>query len=55
MPSWRIHSAAFSQRMPPVQKLTTVASRKACRCGASAAGRSVNLAIGKVSAPAKLP
>jgi hypothetical protein len=29
MPSWRIHSAAFSQRMPPVQKLTTVASRSA--------------------------
>ena len=31
MPSACIHSAAFSQRMPPVQKLTTVAPSSACR------------------------
>jgi hypothetical protein len=43
MPSLTIHSAAFSQRMPPVQKLTTVLSFSASRCGASASGRSVNL------------
>ena len=53
MPSPRSHSAAFSQRMPPVQKLTTVASASASRCGASASGRSVKLSIGSVNAPAK--
>ena len=55
MPSACIHNAAFSQRMPPVQKLTTVASLSVWRCGSSAAGRSVNLSIGSVSAPAKVP
>ena len=36
------NSAAFSQRMPPVQKLTTVLPSSSARCGATASGNCVN-------------
>ncbi len=45
----------FSQRMPPVQKLTTVASASAARCDSSAPGNSVNVSMGSVNAPWNVP
>ena len=54
-PSSRIRMAAFSQRMPPVQKLTTVLSCKAALWARRAGGNSVNLSMRQSIALSNVP
>ncbi len=50
-----MYSAAFSQRMPPVQKLTTVLPSSSARWASNAAGKSENFAMRQSCVPSKVP
>ena len=50
-----MYSAAFSQRMPPVQKLTTVLPSSSARWASNAAGKSLNLSMRQSCVPSKVP